>query len=228
LNGLIPAAAAAAYHQQTSKPSSIINRSLLKAGSTARATSGPHRYSAKLVYQQNGSNLINPNLRKQGNNDDLLYDYYSGIKQVPILPFKTKTSVEILEEMCLKEGIPQPIYTLHTTSGQCDGKEIGLFMYKVMLPNIFNTSQLSSNRLMRTIEEAKNDAAEFVLMQIYSNQAQQATINENFNYENIIQPMPLTTTTTTTTTTPVTTPTALNGQYQDLINQSIQPYILDQ
>ena len=64
---------------------------------------------------------------------------------------------------------------------------------------------------MRTIEEAKNDAADFVLMQIYSNQAQQATINENFNYENIIQPMPLTN--NTTTTTPITTPTSLNGQY---------------
>lgn len=36
-----------------------------------------------------------------------------------------------------------------------------------MVPGIFNNLQLSSQKLLRTKEEAKNDAAEFFLMQLY-------------------------------------------------------------
>jgi hypothetical protein len=36
-----------------------------------------------------------------------------------------------------------------------------------MVPGIFNSAQLSSNKLLRSIEEAKNDAAEFFLSQLY-------------------------------------------------------------
>jgi hypothetical protein len=69
----------------------------------------------------------------------LLYDFYSGVKPVPLLPlnmssfkYNSKSPVEILEELCVKESISPPVYTLHTTSGfGPDGKEIGLFMYKV-------------------------------------------------------------------------------------------------
>ncbi len=34
--------------------------------------------------------------------------------------------------MCLKDGLPQPIYTLHTTTGHdAEGREVQLFLYKV-------------------------------------------------------------------------------------------------
>ena len=36
-----------------------------------------------------------------------------------------------------------------------------------MVPGLFNNAQLSSNKLLRTIDEAKNDAAEFFLSQLY-------------------------------------------------------------
>ena len=46
--------------------------------------------------------------------------------------YNSKSPVEILEELCVKENISLPIYTLDTTSGYGpDGKEIGLFIYKV-------------------------------------------------------------------------------------------------
>lgn len=145
--------------------------------------------------------------------------------------------------MCIKEGIPTPTYTLHTTSGyEPDGKEIGLFMYKVMIPNIFNATQLSSNRLMRSIDEAKNDAAEFVLTQIYSNpmqhqiqQQQQSTLMPaELKNEQLTTPVsavyPANESKSQTSAQASINPN-INGQYQDLSEYqpllAAQPYIFD-
>ncbi len=68
----------------------------------------------------------------------------------------------------MKDGITPPIYTLHTTSGKNqEGRELSLYLYKVMIPSLFGTNQLCSNRLMQNLDDAKNDAAEFVLTQIF-------------------------------------------------------------
>lgn len=50
------------------------------------------------------------------------------------------SNLKILEEICLKEGFGMPSFTLHTTNGNDqDGKEIGLYMYKVADNNNKNT-----------------------------------------------------------------------------------------
>ncbi len=48
-----------------------------------------------------------------------------------------------------------------------------------MIPGLFGASQLSSNRLMRSLDDAKNDAAEFVLTQIFP-QAQMPQLAQPF------------------------------------------------
>jgi hypothetical protein len=40
--------------------------------------------------------------------------------------------------------------------------------FKVQIPTFFNGSELCTNRLMRTAEEAKNDAAEMIMNQLFS------------------------------------------------------------
>lgn len=75
---------------------------------------------------------------------------------------------QILEEFCFKEGLAPPVYTLHTTRGQDqDGKELCLFMYKIMIAGLFNNLHVSSQKLVTTLDEAKNDAAEFYLTQLF-------------------------------------------------------------
>ena len=111
-----------------------------------------------------------------------------------------------------------------------------------MLPSLFNDNQLTSNRLMRSIEEAKNDAAEFVLMQIYSNpnliqqlsqqQVQQlssksedqiqAVYSQNFSANN-----------TSSINLPAMNPAdsiglVFNRQYQDLTILNTKPCVIDQ
>jgi len=80
--------------------------------------------------------------------------------------------LKILEEYCLNKGISLPIYTLHTAVGHdIDGKETGLFMYRVSIPGMFNNNQFCSNNLLKTIDEAKYEAANFILSHIYQNDA---------------------------------------------------------
>lgn len=108
--------------------------------------------------------------------------------------YPTRPHTQILEEFCLKEGLAPPIYTLHTTTGKDqEAREINLYLYKVMLPSLFGASQLSSNRLMTGPDDAKNDAAEFVLMQLFPHQLPQNTdlvtddINKATNQQNFQQ-----------------------------------------
>ena len=52
-----------------------------------------------------------------------------------------------------------------------------------MVPSIYGASQLSSNRLMRNIDDAKNDAAEFVLMQMFPPAA--VDLNDFYNLDKL-------------------------------------------
>jgi hypothetical protein len=91
----------------------------------------------------------------------------------------------MLEDICSKENFGLPAYTLHTTTGvDSDGKELGLYTYKISIPALFSGGQLSSNKLAKNIDEAKNEAAEYALLQIFAPQAQTyVDINElYFNY----------------------------------------------
>ena len=52
-----------------------------------------------------------------------------------------------------------------------------------MVPSIYGASQLNSNRLMRNIDDAKNDAAEFVLMQMFPPAA--VDLNDFYNLDKL-------------------------------------------
>ena len=42
----------------------------------------------------------------------------------------------MLEEICAKQGLGLPVFTLHTTDGRdVEGREVGLYLYKVRLQN---------------------------------------------------------------------------------------------
>lgn len=163
-------------------PSSMINKpgNRIRMTPGSRGAGGIHRSA-----YYNTIKGVNGGVKRQLSNEDVLQDFYTGVKPVPMLPFnpsglKYKPPAKVLEEFCLKEGLAQPVYTLHTTSGKDqEGREIGLFLYKVTMP-IFGANQLSSNRLMRSLDEAKNDAAEFVLMQLFpQNSGQQPSTTPN-------------------------------------------------
>ena len=94
-----------------------------------------------------------------------------------------------------------------------------------MLPSILSGNQLSSNRLMRSIEEAKNDAAEFVIMQIFSNPKQPLPIQSE------VQPQIFSVNDSALPHSPavnsadsVTSIFNVNGQYQNL---GVQSYVID-
>jgi hypothetical protein len=40
-------------------------------------------------------------------------------------------ALQLLDEICAKDGIPPPSYALHTATSIEQGKEVNLFMYKV-------------------------------------------------------------------------------------------------
>lgn len=120
--------------------------------------------------------------------------------------YQAKLPSQILEEICLKDGIPLPIYTLHSTNGKDqEGREIGLFLYKIMIPSIYGTNQLSSNRLMRSLEDAKNDAAEFVLTQMFPQSIPELnSLEQKFNQQVYHQQAPLPNGTAVPSTPPTT------------------------
>ena len=68
------------------------------------------------------------------------YELVTNFNQIPILAYpnqsinyQNKSPNQLLEEICAKEGLALPVYTLHTTPGtDQEGKEIGLYMYKVI------------------------------------------------------------------------------------------------
>lgn len=157
-------------------PNSLNLTNIKPPGGRGRTTAGSRGAGGihRSVYY-NTIKGVNGGVKRQLSGEDSLHDFYAGVKPVPMLPLNTngfkypiKAPSQILEEVCLKGAIPPPIYTLHTTGGKDqEGREMALFLYKVMIPALFGSNQLSSNRLVRTLEDAKNDAAEFVLMQIY-------------------------------------------------------------
>ena len=99
-----------------------------------------------LAGNTSSSSIGGPSVKKQATNEDVIFDMYSGLKPVPLLPLSTssvlnpslaamqtaKTSVQLLEEICHKEGFQTPIYTLQTsTSKDQDGRDVTWFMCKV-------------------------------------------------------------------------------------------------
>ncbi|CAF0904721.1 unnamed protein product [Brachionus calyciflorus] len=154
----------------------------LNNNNSNNSNNGKVKYSSKGAaynrYSNPGkSNHVLGTVKKQPPNQDVPYEFLPNYNQIPVLPYPNlpqylnKTSVQLLEEICIKEGLNSPIYTLHTTPGtDQDGREIGLFMYKISISNFLNGSPICSNRLMRTIEDAKHDAAEYVISQIFPNQ----------------------------------------------------------
>ena len=108
-----------------------------------------HLTSISYFLGNSSSSIGGPSVKKQATNEDVIFDMYSGLKPVPLLPLSTsgvlspslvnqaavasaKTSVQLLEEFCHKEGLPSPIYTLQTsTSKDQDGRDVTWFMCKV-------------------------------------------------------------------------------------------------
>ena len=113
-----------------------------------------------------------------------------------------------------------------------------IIILKVILPSIFNGAQLVSNRLMRSIDEAKSDAADFVLMQICSNpiilqhQQQQPLTNSDETKSSVEQNQAVYANESAlqqSSAGPLN-PSALpiNGHYQDLsILANQPPYVID-
>ncbi|XP_067655187.1 APOBEC1 complementation factor-like isoform X3 [Haliotis asinina] len=100
-----------------------------------------------------------------------LFDILPGMELTPtnpvtLKPQSVKTAVQILEELCQKNGWGSPIYQLHSTGG--GGGDMQLFLFKVTIPALAsqNPAPFQPNKLCRTVEEAKSFAAEFVLLQL--------------------------------------------------------------
>lgn len=81
----------------------------------------------------------------------------------PRTPFR-RHPVEVLEELCRKNGWGSPVYQLMSSVSSAG---FPLFMYKVTLPHYSHIGNLMQpNRLCRNIDEAKICAAEFILCQL--------------------------------------------------------------
>ncbi|XP_071099976.1 APOBEC1 complementation factor-like isoform X3 [Haliotis cracherodii] len=100
-----------------------------------------------------------------------LFDILPGMELTPtnpvtLKPQSVKTTVQVLEELCQKNGWGSPIYQLHSTGG--GGGDMQLFLFKVTIPALAsqNPAPFQPNKLCRTVEEAKSFAAEFVLLQL--------------------------------------------------------------
>ncbi|XP_053384141.1 APOBEC1 complementation factor-like isoform X2 [Mercenaria mercenaria] len=104
--------------------------------------------------------------------DANLYDLLPGMELTPtnpvtLKPQHSKSPIQILEEVCQKNGWGSPNYQLHSTMGRDGGGDVQLFLYKVAIPALTaNSGPFQPNKLSRTVDEAKNYAAEFVLQQL--------------------------------------------------------------
>ncbi|KAK2153213.1 hypothetical protein LSH36_304g04009 [Paralvinella palmiformis] len=101
--------------------------------------------------------------------DERLYDILPGMELTPTNPYTLKVQYvknpsQILDEYAQKNGLGTPIYQLHSTVGGAVG-DVPLFLFKVSLPALAGTV-FQPNKLCRTVEDAKNFAAEYVLMQL--------------------------------------------------------------
>ncbi|XP_041365782.1 APOBEC1 complementation factor-like isoform X2 [Gigantopelta aegis] len=79
-----------------------------------------------------------------------------------------KHPVEILDEMCQKNGWGTPIYQLHSAVHREGAGDMQLFLFKVTIPALAsqNPNPFQPNKLCRSVEEAKSYAAEYVLAQL--------------------------------------------------------------
>ncbi|KAF6039886.1 A1CF [Bugula neritina] len=83
-----------------------------------------------------------------------------------------KQSAQVLERLCQMLGWGIPVYQLNSTlSADGSSKEpVQLFLFKVVIPGIANTTPGAGtyvpNKVCRTVEEAQNYAAEYVLMSL--------------------------------------------------------------
>ncbi|ESO87015.1 hypothetical protein LOTGIDRAFT_127955 [Lottia gigantea] len=99
-----------------------------------------------------------------------LYDILPGMELTPtnpvtLKPQSLKSSVQILEDICGKNGWGSPMYQLHSAVQRDNNTESQLFLFKVTIPALASTNPTpyQPNKLCRTVEEAKLYAAEFVL-----------------------------------------------------------------
>ncbi len=69
--------------------------------------------------------------------------------------------LQILEEVCIKNGWGPPHYNLHSTSSQKQSGDDVLFLFKITIPAIGYSSM--PTKLSRTVEEARCLAADHVL-----------------------------------------------------------------
>ncbi|XP_060555906.1 APOBEC1 complementation factor-like [Ruditapes philippinarum] len=105
--------------------------------------------------------------------DANLYDLLPGMELTPtnpvtLKPQHSKSPIQILDEVCQKNGWGSPNYQLHSTMGRDGGGDMQLFLFKVAVPALMtaNNGPYLPNKLCRTVDEAKNYAAEFVLQQL--------------------------------------------------------------
>lgn len=127
-----------------------------------------------------GSRLYLPNGRGTGFRRHpavgRLYDLVPGMDLIPtnpitLKPQSMKSSVQILEDFCQKNGLGSPVYQLHSTmqrGGPTGQDEFQLFLFKVSIPALMTSSAgpFQPDKLCRTVEEAKIYAAEYTLLQM--------------------------------------------------------------
>jgi len=74
---------------------------------------------------------------------------------------------EILDEVCAKHRWGNPVYELHSTVSRDGSGDTQLFLFKVIIPALISQyPNFQPNKLCRTVDEAKNYAAEYVLAQL--------------------------------------------------------------
>ncbi|ESO01760.1 hypothetical protein HELRODRAFT_112672 [Helobdella robusta] len=98
-----------------------------------------------------------------------LYDLHPGVELVPVSPhtlkpISSKSPVQLLEELCQRNGWESPVYQLHSTISNCPNEQ-QLFVHKVLISNI-NSNPFMASKLCRNVDEAKRIAAENVLMSL--------------------------------------------------------------
>ncbi|XP_052800784.1 probable RNA-binding protein 46 isoform X2 [Mya arenaria] len=100
-----------------------------------------------------------------------LYDILPGMELSPTNPvtlkqLASKSSLQVLEELCQKNSWGVPAFHLHSTVGHDISGEVQLFLFKVTIPGVTGAMPFQPNKLSRSIDEAKEYAAEFVLQQL--------------------------------------------------------------
>lgn len=104
--------------------------------------------------------------------DAYLYDLLPGMELTPtnpvtLKPQSSKSPVQILEEVCQKNGWGSPNYLLHSTFRRVGGVDVQMFVFKVGIPALTASSgPFQPDKLGRTVDEAKSYAAVFVLQQL--------------------------------------------------------------